>query len=92
MYTGNNCELLINCDRGDQSISQCRSWSSLGFCNLKYTYNGVSVPMYCPISCNMCNQQCTDAVNECSNWATQGTPLKSSFNLNEVIKALIYFI
>lgn len=72
MYTGNNCELLINCDRGDQSISQCRSWSSLGFCNLKYTYNGVSVPMYCPISCNMCNQQCTDAVNECSNWATQG--------------------
>lgn len=71
-YIGDKCEYKINCDRGDTNIAQCRSWSSMGFCNLKYTYNQMPVPVFCPISCNVCNLLCYDAVDQCPLWSSQG--------------------
>lgn len=72
-FIGNKCEYAVNCDRGDQSISQCQNWAQRGFCKLKYTYNSIPVPIYCPISCNMCNdnQLCTDSTPQCYNWKQQ---------------------
>jgi hypothetical protein len=71
-FTGNRCEYTLNCNVGDTNINQCKSWSSLGFCDLKYLFSGSPIPILCPISCKYCASQCFDSAYECPQWASNG--------------------
>jgi hypothetical protein len=71
-YTGTMCDYNVNCLLGDTNINQCRSWSIMGFCNNMYLFNGLPIPVYCPISCRLCNLNCYDSATECFLWANLG--------------------
>lgn len=71
-FTGNNCEYRINCLHGDTNPNQCQLWSYQGFCNYKYMFNSVPLPIYCPISCGLCKGRCFDSQKQCSYWASLG--------------------
>ena len=74
-FYGTNCEFALTstiCSRGDVDSDRCRGWRSNGFCSFSYTFNNVPILIYCPISCNVCNdikQLCQDSQRSCEVWA-----------------------
>ncbi len=74
-FIGPTCQYPITrflCDTGDSDVNKCQSWASLGFCNSAYTYSTVPIPLYCPISCRVCNQLCFDSSDSCPLYASMG--------------------
>ena len=74
-YYGTNCQTKLTqgtCTGTDTSPTLCPVWASLNLCNYQYLYNLIPVPVYCPLSCQLCNQvsQCIDTQTSCSFWAT----------------------
>ena len=76
-YFGVNCQVRLTvstCNSADTSSILCPFWSSLGYCSYQYLYNLIPVPIYCPVSCKLCNnvQNCIDTQASCTFWANSG--------------------
>lgn len=57
-YFGITCQvtdLNITCSTPDTNLLLCPLWSGTGFCNYRYTFDLIPVPVYCPFSCKSCN-------------------------------------
>jgi hypothetical protein len=86
-FYGVNCTFSLNnpCSASDSNSSLCEFWSSSGLCDSQYLYNLIPVPIYCPVSCQLCNklQKCTDTQLGCIFWAASNLcSLVNSVNKN----------
>ena len=74
-FYGRYCEKQVTlqlCSSGDSNPQFCLTWSNLGFCSFKYTYELIPVPVYCPSSCGLCTAvpACADTQTNCALWYT----------------------
>lgn len=74
---GRNCEYAVNiqtCLAGDRNTNFCSIWSAFNFCQWRYSFNQVPVPIYCPRSCGLCTivSSCIDSQANCAFWANLG--------------------
>ena len=72
-YYGNNCQYQVTsdvCSKPDTDAKLCSQWAS-SYCSFNYKYNDVPVPIYCPVSCNLCTS-CQDTQPSCTTWASLG--------------------
>ena len=74
---GQYCEIRISnqlCTSQDSSYILCPIWLMMGFCDFRYKYGYVPVPVSCPSSCSLCKSfpSCQDSQSNCILWATMG--------------------
>jgi hypothetical protein len=78
-FFGINCQVQATnqtCSSSDMSSVLCPIWANAGFCDYRYLYQLIPVPVYCPSSCGACSsppvQACLDTQSNCVLWSSLG--------------------
>lgn len=78
-HYGPNCEFHVTpqkCMEGDSDKTMCSQWKKGDYCDFKYTYNDTPIPIYCPVSCGLC--QTAVIINTQSSNSYSSPPSSSS--------------